>query len=128
MNILINQIDNDYEIYYSGILDLSTYIREIDWFDPITSLPLDSGDYRIVFSANVPSFYPITRTFEFTHSTDTREPYFILNGMECDNNQVGDIAHLKVQVDSWEKFDKDIYLGVGTTNYSSSFEDFNIPK
>lgn len=124
MNILINQIDNDYEIFYSGILDLSTYIREIDWFDPITSLPLDSGDYRIVFCANVPSFYPITRTFEFTHSTDTREPYFILNGMECDNNQVGDIAHLKVQVDSWEKFDKDIYLGVGTTDYSSSFEDF----
>ena len=120
--IVINQLNNDNELYYGNLLGLRYDIYDFD--HDFRELPLDIGEYKITICNLFKNYYPITKTFEFNHSTDTRINTFNTYNVSCDNNVVGDIAHITLYWDRWERFDCDIYFGVGTTDYATSLEDF----
>ena len=120
VNITINQVNNDYEIVNCSYADFVRYI--LNW-ELERYMPLDIGSYRITLTnKNLTDYYPISKTFEITNSIDNRIDGYMGLIIKCTNRIVGDIALLEIDNRS-NRYDADMYVGVGATGTNTSLAD-----
>ena len=119
-NITINQVNNDYEIVNCSYTE---FVHDILFLVSERYIPLDIGSYRITLTnKNLTDYYPISKTFEITNSTDNRMDVPISFNIKCTNRIVGDIALLEIN-NYRDRYDIDMYVGVGATGTNTSLAD-----
>lgn len=120
IHITINQANNDYEIVNCSYTE---FVHNILGLELEGYMPLDIGSYRITLTnKNLTDYYPISKTFEITNSIDNRINVPIGFSLKCTNRIVGDIALLEIN-NHRDRYDIDMYVGVGATGTNTSLTD-----